>query len=54
MILTHKKRMNAVNDFEKDFFKLMINSVCGKTMENLQKRINVKLVNNVKRFFKIH
>ena len=39
------KRMNAANDFEKDFFKLMINSVYGKTMENLRKRINVRLVN---------
>ena len=37
--------MNAANDFEKDFFKLMINSVYGKTMENLQKIINVRLVN---------
>ena len=42
-----EKRMNAANDFEKYFFKLMINSVYGKTMENLRKRINVRLVNNV-------
>ena len=41
-----EKRMNAANDFEKDFFKLMINSVYGKTMENLRKRINARLVNN--------
>ena len=47
-----KKRMNAANDFEKEFFKLMINSVYGKTMENLRKRINVRLVNNEKDFLK--
>ena len=38
--------MDATNDFEEDFFYLMINSVYGKTMENLRKRINVRLVNN--------
>ena len=43
-----EKRMNAANDFEKYFFKLMINSVYGKIMENLRKRINVRLVNNEK------
>ena len=37
--------MNAANDFEKYFFKLIINSVYKKTMENLRKRINVRLVN---------
>ena len=47
-----EERMNAANNFEKDFFKLMINSVYGKTMENLQKRINVRLVNNRKDFLK--
>ena len=44
--------MNAANDFEKYFFKLMIDSVYGKIMENLRKRINVRLVNNEKEFFK--
>ena len=41
-----EKRTNAVNSFEKKIYKLMINFLYGKTMENLQKRINVRLVNN--------
>ena len=47
-----KKRTNAANSFEKDFLKLMVNSVYGKTMENLPKRINARLVNNEKDFLK--
>ena len=40
-----EKRKNATNNFEKDFPKLMTNSVYGKTMQNLRKRINVRFVN---------
>ena len=47
-----EKRMNAANDFEKDFFKLIINSVYGKTIENLRKGINMRLVNNAEYFLK--
>ena len=39
-----EKKDNAANSLEKDFFKLIINSVYGKTMDNLRKRINVRPV----------
>ena len=47
-----EKRMNAANDLEKDFLKLMINSVYGKTMENLRKIVNLRLVNKAEDFLK--
>ena len=46
------KRTNAANSFEKDSFKLMTNSVNWKKMENLRKRINLRLINYEKYFFK--
>ncbi len=47
------KRSACKTDFEKEFFKLMNNSVFGKTCENQKKRTSIYLVNNKAKFNKL-
>ena len=43
VVFNTEKRKNAGNDFQKYFFKLMINSTYGKTIENLRKKNKCKI-----------
>jgi hypothetical protein len=48
-----KMRQDATNDFDRDFFKLNVNSVFGKCMENMRNKKDVKLVTNQDEFAKL-
>ena len=48
----YQVKEDAKNDFEKDFFQLMNNSVFVKTMENIRNHKNTKLVTNNKKYLK--
>ena len=39
-----QKRNQAIKDFEKDFYKLLINAFYGRTMENVRNRLKIKFV----------
>ncbi|XP_050064973.1 uncharacterized protein LOC126553903 [Aphis gossypii] len=51
--LNTEMRKKALNDFEKDFFKLMNNSIFGKTMEQVRRRIKMELVSSENRIQKL-
>ena len=47
-----QKRKEATNEADKNHLKLLNNAVYGKTMENMRKRIKIRVVKNAKDFIK--
>ena len=47
-----QKRKEAANETDKNLFKLLINAVYGKTMENMRKRIQIRITTNENNFLK--
>lgn len=49
----NKSKNDLVNKFEIEFFKIISNTVYGKTMKNLRCRVDLKLLTIAKRYEKI-
>ena len=49
-----QKRKEATNEADKNHFKLLNNAVYGKTMENIRKRIKIRVVKMLKTLLNIH
>ena len=48
-----KERQESPNEFNKGLYKLIKNCIYGKSIENIRKRMNVKLINNKKAYQKV-
>ena len=47
-----EKRKRSTDEFNKSFFKMLLNCIYGKSMESIRKRICVKLINNSKDYLR--
>ena len=47
-----QKTVKATNEADKNFFKLLKNAVYGKTMENMRKRMKIRIIKTSKDFLK--
>ena len=52
LILIPKKRQEIPGQFNRNLYKLMVNCIYGKSIENMREKINVKLVRNKKKHVK--
>ena len=50
--LNTQKRKEATSEVDENHFKLLHNAVCGKTMENMRKRIKIRIIKKEKDFIK--